>query len=112
MIVKKSCGKIFGVDLTATERKAMEMEIKRQMAEFDQKNLREIDAIILWELHEQFGFGPKRLKQFYQSFHERIKELINRYELEDSDAAWLCTQKLKDVEGIDLDEWAKECGLA
>lgn len=107
MLIKKSAGKIFGADLTASERKAMEMEIKRQMAEYDRKNIMEIDALILWELHEQLGFGEKRLKQFYDAFNERFYELIRRYEMEDSDGVWLCTKKLKDL-GIDLEAWEKE----
>lgn len=108
MVVKKSCGKIFGADLTASERKAMEMEIRRQMAEIDRNNLREIDAIILWELHEQLGLGPERMKRFYRGFHKSLQKLLDRYEMEEIDQVWLCTQMLKDY-GIDLDELAKEC---
>lgn len=107
MIVKKSCGNIFGADLTAAERKAMEIEIRKQVAEFDRNNLREIDAIILWELHIQLGLGPERMKRFYKGFHKSIRELLERYELDDNDQVWLCTQMLKDY-GIDLEEWMKE----
>ena len=41
MKVKKSGGKIFGADLTVAERKALNMEIKRQIAEYDRKNKKE-----------------------------------------------------------------------
>lgn len=37
--------------LTAAEQKAMNMEIQRQLVEYDRKNELELDAIILWELH-------------------------------------------------------------
>lgn len=107
MRVKKSGKKIFGAYLTADEKKAMDIEIKRQLAEFDKKHEMEIDALILWTLHEEFGFGEKRLKQFFDVFGKAIDELVKRYEFDDSDKIWICTEKLKDY-GVDLDVWAKE----
>ncbi len=106
MIIKKSNGRVYGANLTAAEKKAMDLEIQRQFAEYLSKSENEISAIILWELHEQFRFGPKRLKDFYIHFGKSVKELIARYELENSDDIWLCTRKLKEI-GIDLDEWRK-----
>ena len=106
MIIKKSNGRVYGANLTAAEKKAMDLEIQRQFAEYLSKSENEISAIILWELHEQFGFGPKRLKYFYIHFGKSVKELIARYELENSDDIWLCTRKLKEM-GVDLDEWKK-----
>ena len=107
MRLKRTCGKIFGVDLTSAEKKAMEMEIQRQLAEFDLKNIREIDAIVLWNLHAEAGWGHKRLKRFYKTFNASLRDLIKRYELDVSDMSWLCTYKLKEY-GIDLEEWEKE----
>lgn len=107
MKIKKSGTKIYGANFTAAERKAMDMEIKRQLAEYDAKHKLELQALILWQLHEQLGFGIKRLKQFYDGFDTAIDALIGRYELEDSDSAWLCTLKLKDI-GADIEKWDKE----
>ena len=67
----------------------------------------EIDATILWVLHEQFGFGAQRLRTYYDAFHDRIKELVSRYEMEDQDDIWLCTQMLKRI-GVDVEAWHKE----
>ena len=58
MRVKKAGGRIFGCTLSAAEKKAMDLEIQRQLSEYDQRHLIEIDAIILWVLHDRFGFGP------------------------------------------------------
>lgn len=104
---KKSAGKVFGSFLSKSESKAMDMEIQRQLAEYDKKHLMEIDAMILWILHEKFGFGPGRLKKFYDSFADSVWDLVKRYEMEDSDQIWLCTHKLEEY-GIDLEEWRKE----
>ena len=85
----------------------MDMEIQRELAEYDRKHLAEIDATILWVLHEQFGFGAKRLRTFYDAYRAHINELIGRYELENSDDIWLCTQMLKKV-GVNIEDWHKE----
>lgn len=107
MYLKKAGGKVYGAVLTAAEKKAMDMEIQRELAEYDRKHLAEIDATILWVLHEQFGFGAKRLRTFYDAYRAHINELIGRYELENSDDIWLCTQMLKKV-GVNIEDWHKE----
>lgn len=107
MYMKKARGKVYGAQLTAAEKKAMDIEIRRQLAEYDRKHANELDAMILWHLHEEFGFGPRRLKQFYDTFAVRLNELIKYYEMTDSDMVWLCTYKLKQY-GIDIEEWNKQ----
>lgn len=109
MKVKKAGKRVFGAVMSAAEKKAMDMEIQRQLAEYDRKHIREIDALVLWELREQFGFGNKRLKKFYDNFSRGIEALISRYEMEQGDDVWLCTYKLKEI-GCDLEEWEKERG--
>ena len=42
--IKKHGSKVYGANLTVAERKAMGMEIQRQIAEYDKKNMLEIDA--------------------------------------------------------------------
>ena len=51
MQVKKAGGKVYGAVLTAAEKKAMDLEIQRELAEYDRKHIAEIDATILWVLH-------------------------------------------------------------
>lgn len=107
MRVKKSMGRVYGASMTAAEKKAMNMEIQRQLAEYDRKNTNEIDAIVLWNLHVIFGFGPKRLKKFYDAFGKQLEELCQKYEIDSTDEVWLCTKQLKNY-GIDLEEWSKK----
>lgn len=110
MIVKKAGGKVIGAQLSSAEKKAMNLEIQRQLGDYTKKHAVEIDAMFLWYLHEEFGFGLKRLKQVFTGFHPRIVELCDRYEMhEEGDDIWLCTQKLKEL-GADLEEWLKEVG--
>lgn len=107
MQVKKTRGKVYGAVMTAAEKKAMDMEIKRQLAEYDQKNLVEVDAMILWVLHDQFGFGAKRLRKYYDAFTTATKGLVERYQMDADDDVWLCTQMLKRI-GVDIEDWHKE----
>ena len=107
MKVKKFNNTVYGADLSAAEKKAMNLEIKRQLAKYDAKHKLELQALVLWQLHEQFGFGEKRLKRFYNNFDASIEALIGRYQLEDTDSIWLCTLKLKDI-GIDIEEWERQ----
>ena len=110
MRIKKAGGKVYGATLTAAERHAMNMEIQRQLGDYTRKHAIEVDAMFLWYLHEEFGFGIKRLKKVFTGFHPRMLELCDRYEMHDEgDDIWLCTRKLKDI-GVDLDEWLKEVG--
>lgn len=107
MQVKKTRGKVYGAVMTAAEKKAMDMEIKRQLAEYDQKNLAEVDAMILWVLHDQFGFGAKRLRKYFDAFNVATKGLVDRYQMDEDDDIWLCTQMLKRI-GVDIEAWHKE----
>ena len=97
-VFKRNRGHIFGVQFSAKEQKAIDAEILRQCAEFDRKNANEIDALVLWLLHEKFGFGKKRLRAFYDYFLTEIDALAKWYEMGDEDKAWLCTYKLKQYE--------------
>lgn len=100
----KSGKHIIGAKLTVAEQKAMDMEIKRQLRTWDEAHAIELEALYLWVLHEEFGFGEKRLRRLHDRFVPAVEGLIARYELEENDEVWLCTQKLKEA-GIDIKNW-------
>lgn len=106
MQVKKSNGKIFGANLSVAEKKALDMEISRQLAEYSQKYELEIEAMVLLMLRTEFDFGEERLKRAHKALSEGIDNLVERYQMEDGDAAWLCTYKLKE-QGFDISKWDK-----
>lgn len=108
MTVLKAGGTIFGAKLTSAERKALNIEIDKAMAETDRKNVDEIDAMILWQLHQQLGWGYVRLKKFYDAFNAEYQALLDRYEMhEEGDGLFLVAHKLKEECGIDISEWNK-----
>lgn len=111
MIFNRGMGRILGVQLNAAERKALEEEVDRQcrekLKEYDQNHIEEISAMLLYTLHEVFGFGEQRLKKFYWAFDEQMDALLQRYEMGMDDKLWLCSRKLKEI-GIDINEWNRE----
>lgn len=106
MLIKKSGGKVFGAALTAAEKKAMNMEINRQIAEADRRYTDDIDAMVLYTLRVHLGFGAKRLRRFYEAFSAEHDRLIQHYEMPD-DFVWLCKEKLKEI-GVDVEAWNRE----
>ena len=94
--------------ISCNQRKTMEAEIKRSMAEYNEKNLLELDSMILWGTYSQFGFREKRLRKMYECFADEVDALGKRYEMDSyDDEVYLCTHKLKDA-GIDILKWSKE----
>lgn len=104
---KKAGGQIFGCQLNKKEQAALEQEVRSQLAEWSRKNTTEIDAMFLWFMHEEFGFGLKRLRRVYYGFRPYMEELAKRYEMKGSDTPFLCTEKLLKY-GVNLDDWEKE----
>lgn len=107
MRVKQYGGKVYGADLTAKERKAMNIEINRQIAEADRQYRNNVDAMILYALHVHLGFGKKRLRRFYEAFAVEHQRLLDYYEMPEEDNAWLADQKLKEI-GVDVAAWNSE----
>lgn len=89
--------------LSVQQKKAMDHELQNQIAENVQKLTTNIIALMLWQLHEQEGFGKKKLLRFHKAFVPAIKELQDYYEMHTADETeWVCKYKLKEM-GIDLD---------
>ena len=106
MRVKKAGGKVFGAVLSAAEKKAMDMEINRQIVEADRRYTDDIDAMVLYTLRVHLGFGKKRLRKFYDAFSAEHDRLIQYYQMPDG-YTWLCKEMLKRI-GVDVEAWNRE----
>ena len=106
---KKSGGKIFAVQFNKAEERALDQEIKKQIVENDRAFDMDKESSILWMLHTQFGFGPKRLKLAWKLFYAETLKLREHYLMEQADDGWLARKKLKDI-GCDIEEWYREEG--
>lgn len=108
MIVKKLNGKPYGVEFTAAERKAMGLEINRQLVEANRKASEDIDAMVLYTLLAGYGWKRRRLRKFWNLFKTVHKELCDYYLMhEPGDNEWLAHRKLKAI-GVDVHEWYLE----
>ena len=87
----------------------MDQEIKKQIVENDRAFDMDKESSILWMLHTQFGFGPKRLKLAWKLFYAETRKLREHYLMEQADDGWLARKKLKDI-GCDIEEWYREEG--
>lgn len=96
------------MSLNAAQRKAMKREINAQILESDLSYKLDMDAAVLWSLHETFGFGKKRLRRFYEAFTVQHEALRDHYKLDDDTNTWICRHLLKEKVGVDLEAWEKE----
>ena len=87
--------------LNKTAQIAFNDEVNRQLAEKSKDWYTNIDSLILYVLHEEFGFGKDRLQRFVNRLVETNGELVDYYVMDDAD--FICKTKLKRI-GIDVDE--------
>lgn len=106
MYFKRSGKYVYDVELTAAEKKAMNIEIAKQLAEFTRKYQIEIECIFLRELR-RYGYGSVRLRRAFDDFGNDLDELVARYELGDEDKLWLAQEGLR-REGFDVEQWHRE----
>lgn len=108
MRVKAYKGRVFGAELTAAERQAMNVEINRQLLEKDKQYAADMDAMVLYTLMTHYGWKKKRLKQFWKAFITEHKALRDYYQMNDpGDNEWLAHRKLQEI-GVNVKEWYNE----
>ena len=87
---------------------AIRQEVSRQVLDIDRQYRLDMDAAVLWALHEAFGFGRKRLKRFFDAFSEVHTDLRKAYSLSDDDVTPKCRELLKSRAKVDLVTWETE----
>ena len=83
---------------------AMLHEINQQCLEADDRLSLDVDAVVLWTLHQHMGFGAKRLHRFYLAMAAEHRRMRDFYQMDDT---YPERYKLKEL-GADLEEWQKE----
>lgn len=80
---------------------AMNREINAQLLEADKRFTLEVDSMVLSTLHHEYGWGPKRCKDFYVRMFRHHMEMRKFYEIDD---LYPERYKLKEA-GIDVEAW-------
>ena len=78
----------------------------RQVYEARDRLFNDMDAVVLYALHETFGFGADRLHRFYEAFVAEYRALQDHYEL-GNDTPFVCKQRLLQI-GVDVEKWSAE----
>lgn len=73
-------------------------------AQAEREHARDVDEMILWELHNTFGFGINRLKRFYKNVVQDHRGLVKTYEV---GVAPIIHDDLIKM-GVDIEKWEKE----
>jgi hypothetical protein len=92
-------------DIPSKVRKAINQELNRQTAQNIKNMSLNLQALVLYALHEKCGFGKKRLMEFQKDFLPLIEELQEYYQTENADETeFVCLYKLKNEVGIDVEK--------
>lgn len=93
--------------LSNREMKALDGSIREQIGQQITKLKGNIEAIVLWQIHEQYGAGAKKLDTFLEGFQPALQELMNFYGVESAEETELaCVYNLKSI-GFDTDKLGK-----
>ena len=85
----------------------MRKEINAQILESDKQYWLDMDAAVMWALHEAFGFGRKRLRRFFDAFSKIHTKLRETYKIE-GDITGKCRELLKEKVKVDVEAWEAE----
>ena len=89
--------------LSCAQKAEIADEARRQLDKLMPMVVQNVEAIMLWQLHEEGGFGKKRLMRFFDATAPMMEGMLSYYNFKtDEDAIWLCKHNLKEI-GIDLD---------
>lgn len=94
---------------TAQERDVLHRAIKEEIKKQNIGYSLSLDEAILYALYKRFGFGKKRLREYYEAFFDEREKLKEYYEMPD-DAEWLVHRELLNI-GVDVEQWNKERGV-
>lgn len=93
--------------LSNREMQALDGSIREQIGQQIAKLKGNIEAIVLWQIHEQYGKGAKSLEGFLEAFQPALQELMNFYGVESAEETEMaCVYNLKSI-GFDTDKLGK-----
>ena len=93
--------------MTNAQVKALHGAIKQEISHSVDKLKVNIEAIVLWQIHEQLGYGVKRLEAFLEGFRPALQELNDFYGLDNAEETeCACVHNLKSI-GFDTDKLGK-----
>ena len=90
-------------------RRQVMREVNAELAKATDRFFYDEVTIILWCLHETFGFGKERLRRFYNNYNKVNSQLKEHYQFKDNDLHYLTEQLLAGI-GVTIEEFEREAG--
>ena len=88
----------------AAQRKALHKQCQKEFFNLLENYNKQVAAQIMCILHFDFGFGKKRLFDFFKKLKRMQADYMERYELIDEEVPDVCEIKLRNA-GINLEEF-------
>ena len=88
---------------TAKQKKALRAECKKEFFNLLEMYNRQVALQIMHILHFDYGFGEKRIYQFFVKLKQMQARNIERYDVIDDDVPDICEIQLRDA-GIDFNK--------
>lgn len=93
--------------LSKREMQALDSSIRETIAASVGKLSGNIEAIVLWQLHEQKGYSVEELDEFLEGFRPALQQLKDFYDVESTeDTEMACVYNLKSI-GFDTEKLGK-----
>lgn len=91
--------------VTPWDDRRLHLEVRKEVDNYFLKRCLDMDTLVLWILHKRFGFGPVRLRRYFDSYvceyrkqHEQYRDVT--YEK--------MREALKHNLGVDVEAWERE----
>lgn len=82
----------------------IKLEVKKEVDSYFLKRCLDMDTIVLWILHDSFGFGRNRLRRYFEGYITKVKQAQEAY----GDVAYDKMREALTRIGVDIEEWEKE----
>ena len=106
MTFHKCNGQIYKVELTPKEQKALNQKVNEQIIATHQQFTDDFDYMILWILHDHFGFDLQQLREAYDLFTQGNDALVKHYEMPDA-GVYIARKKMNAI-GCNIEQWNRE----
>lgn len=94
-------------DLTAKEKRKLVQEIRTECVEQTRGYEVQLDAVTLFVLHTEFGFGKQRLQRFYDALFAKRREMQEKFQMPGEDDDYAIWHFLLE-DGIDVEQMYRE----
>lgn len=88
----------------AAQRKALQKQCRKEFFNLLENYNKQVSAQIMCILHFDFGFGKKRLFDFFKKLKQMQADYMEKYELIDEEVPDVCEIKLRNA-GINLEDF-------